>query len=133
MKKILAVDDDQNICILLNKFLSKKGYQVFTANDGVEAVKILQKEKVDLILCDFRLPDEDGLELLGKFKDISPQTQVIIITGYSHVKIAVQAIKAGAYDYVTKPFRIGVLLARLASRSRHDEGMPSVDQRVRRG
>ena len=103
MKKILAVDDDQNICILLNKFLSKKGYQVFTANDGVEAVKILQKEKVDLILCDFRLPDEDGLELLGKFKDISPQTQVIIITGYSHVKIAVQAIKAGAYDYVTKP------------------------------
>ncbi len=103
MKKILVVDDDPNICILLKKFLSKEGYSALTANDGTEALKILEKEKVDLILCDFRLPDDDGIELLKKFKDLSPSTHVIIITGYSHVKIAVQAIKLGAYDYVTKP------------------------------
>ncbi|MGK7393142.1 MAG: sigma-54-dependent transcriptional regulator [Candidatus Cyclobacteriaceae bacterium M3_2C_046] len=103
MKKILVVDDDQNICLLLNKFLTKNGYSVFESNNGQNAINTLKNQKIDLILCDFRLPDEDGIELLKKFKQISPNTIVIIITGYSHVKIAVQAIKLGAYDYVTKP------------------------------
>lgn len=103
MKKILVVDDDRNICNLLNKFLSKSGFDVHEALNGKEAVELLRKVKFDLILCDFRLPDEDGIDLLKKFKEISPATIVIIITGYSHVKIAVKAIKLGAYDYVTKP------------------------------
>ncbi len=103
MSRILIVDDDPGICLLLKKFLSKKGFEAYDKKTGQEALEFLEKEKVDLILCDFKLPDEDGIELLKKFKKIQPEVIVIIITGYSHVKIAVKAIKLGAYDYVTKP------------------------------
>jgi two-component system, NtrC family, response regulator HydG len=121
MKKILVVDDDPNICTLLKKFLVKEGYTTLTANDGTEAIRALNSEKIDLILCDFRLPDDDGIELLKKFKDISPTTQVIIITGYSHVKIAVQAIKLGAYDYVTKPLYPEEILNTIKNALAHKE------------
>ena len=102
-KKILIVDDDQDICLLLNKFFSKKGYKTNTASDGNSAVNILKEEKYDLVLCDFKLPDLNGLELIQKIKVINPEAALLVITGYSDVKVAVQAIKLGAYDYVTKP------------------------------
>jgi len=103
MKRILVVDDDPNICLLLSKFLQKNGFGVESTQTGAESVELLKNKSFDLILCDFKLPDEDGIDLLIKFKEIKPATIVIIITGYSHVKIAVKAIKLGAYDYVTKP------------------------------
>lgn len=103
MKKILVVDDDPSICLLLSKFLKKNGYEVESVQTGAESIELLKKKKFDLILCDFKLPDEDGIDLLTKFKDIRSSVIVIIITGYSHVKIAVKAIKLGAFDYVTKP------------------------------
>lgn len=102
-KKILIVDDDQDIRLLLDKFFSKKGYTTNTASDGTSAVDILKEEKYDLVLCDFKLPDINGLELIQKIKVINPEAALLVITGYSDVKVAVQAIKLGAYDYVTKP------------------------------
>jgi len=102
-KQILIVDDDQDIRLLLEKFLSKKGYKTNTAFDGASAVDVLKKNKFDLILCDFKLPDINGLELIQKIKVINPEAALLLITGYSDVKVAVQAIKLGAYDYVTKP------------------------------
>ena len=101
--KILIVDDDQDIRLLLDKFFSKKGYETKTAHDGNSAVEVLKKDKYDLVLCDFKLPDLNGLELIKKIKVINPEAALLVITGYSDVKVAVKAIKLGAYDYVTKP------------------------------
>ncbi|MDW3209490.1 MAG: sigma-54 dependent transcriptional regulator [Reichenbachiella sp.] len=103
MKKILIVDDEPDICLLLKKYFTKKGYEAFSQPNGEDAIKWLKANEVDLVICDFKLPDYTGLEILQKIKIISPDIQVIIITGYSDVRVAVDALKKGAYDYVTKP------------------------------
>jgi two-component system, NtrC family, response regulator HydG len=103
MKKILVIDDDVDICLLLSRFLTKNGYSVTTAHSGAKALEILKKEKFNLVLCDFRLGDLDGTEMLSKIKEINHEIAVIIITGYMDIKIAVKVIKLGAFDYVTKP------------------------------
>jgi two-component system response regulator HydG len=103
MKKLLVIDDDVDICLLLSRFLTKNGFLVSTAHSGAKALEILKKETFDLVLCDFRLGDTDGTEILAKIKEINPAIAVIIITGYLDIKIAVKVIKLGAYDYVTKP------------------------------
>lgn len=103
MKKILIVDDEVNIGLLLSKFLSRNGFEVKTATSGATALEILSAETFNLVLCDFRLEDTDGREILKKIKLNYPRTGVIIITGYSDIKLAVELIKMGAYDYITKP------------------------------
>lgn len=103
MKKILIVDDEINIGLLLSKFLTRNGFEVATATHGNAALDLLNKERFNLVLCDFRLEDTDGREMLKKIKAAYPATGVIIITGYSDIKLAVELIKMGAYDYITKP------------------------------
>ena len=102
-KNILVVDDDNDMCLLLNRFLSRNGYQVANANSGKAALEWMKKSVPDLVLCDFRLDDMTGAELLAKIKTMHPDALVIIITGYSDVKDAVEVMKSGAYDYITKP------------------------------
>jgi two-component system response regulator HydG len=101
--KVLIIDDDVDICYLLNDFLKSENIEAETAFDGATGLKKLEKTKHDVVLCDFRLPDFDGLDMVGKIKGIHSAAQVIIITGYSDVKIAVNAMKKGVYEYVTKP------------------------------
>lgn len=103
MEHLLIIDDDKDICLLLKKYFTKKGFSVDTAVTGEEGIVLLKKKSADLVICDFKLPDYNGLEILQKIKIISSSTQVIIITGYSDVKIAVDALRRGAFDYVTKP------------------------------
>ncbi|MES2829040.1 MAG: sigma-54 dependent transcriptional regulator [Bacteroidota bacterium] len=103
MRKILIVDDEVNIGLLLSKFLTRNSFSVSTATSGSSALEYLAKETYDLVLCDYRLEDTDGKEMLIKIKERSPGTGVIIITGYSDIKLAVELIKLGAYDYITKP------------------------------
>jgi len=103
MKKILIVDDEVNIGLLLSKFLTRNSFSVETATSGNSAMDHLSKQKFDLVLCDYRLEDTDGKEMLIKIKESYPSTGVIIITGYSDIKLAVELIKLGAYDYITKP------------------------------
>jgi two-component system, NtrC family, response regulator HydG len=103
MKKILVIDDDVDICLLLSRFLTKNEFSVSTAHSGSKALEMLKKEVFDLVLCDFRLGDTDGTEILAKIKELNPAIAVIIITGYLDIKIAVKVIKLGAFDYVTKP------------------------------
>jgi two-component system response regulator HydG len=103
MKKILIVDDEVNIGLLLSKFLTRNSFIVETTTSGSAAMEYLAKEKFDLVLCDYRLEDTDGKAMLIKIKEAYPQTGVIIITGYSDIKLAVELIKLGAYDYITKP------------------------------
>ena len=103
MNRILVIDDDVDMCLLLKRFLTKNGYEVVLVHSGKKAIDELEQHEPNLVLCDFRLDDIDGKELLIKIKAKYPQTPVIIVTGYSDIKVAVDVMKLGAYDYVTKP------------------------------
>lgn len=103
MAKILIIDDAIDICQLLDRFLSRKGHETWSVTSGKKALAHLRENRSDIIFCDFRLPDTDGKELLLRIHEIDPSAVVIIMTGYSDVKTAVEVIKAGAFDYITKP------------------------------
>ena len=103
MNKILIVDDEINIGLILSKFLARNGFEVNTATNGASALEYLAKDFYNLVLCDFRLEDTDGREILRNIRENYPDTGVIIITGYSDIKLAVELIKMGAFDYITKP------------------------------
>lgn len=103
MAKILVIDDDIDICNLLQRFLTRKGYEVETAMSGKAALEKIGTVEYDLVICDFKLRDMDGRDILTKVKETKPDLKVIIITGYSDIKIAVDVMKKGAFDYVTKP------------------------------
>src|SRR6266496_952326 len=103
MQKILVVDDDKDMCSLLERFLSKHGFEVIVSFNGKRALEVLEENNISLVLTDFRLEDMDGKTLLTKIKKTQPDLPIIIITGYSDIKIAVEVIKIGAFDYVTKP------------------------------
>ena len=102
-KKILIIDDDLDMCTLLSRFLGKKGYDVDSAHSASKGIAKVAEGSFDIVLCDFRLGDKDGKDVLVKIKEIDPETIVIIITGYSDIKTAVDVIKLGAFDYITKP------------------------------
>ena len=104
MPKILVIEDDVSFCKLVEKFLTKNGYEVSVAFSATEAKIKTQTENFDLILTDLRLPDSDGMTLLTDFKRELPSTPVILMTGYSDINTAVKAIKNGATDYISKPF-----------------------------
>src|SRR3978361_124159 len=103
MNKILIIDDEVNVALLLSKFLTRNGFDVTTAATGNSGMEYLKSGNFNLVLCDFRLEDTDGREMLKNIKTQYPKTGVIIITGYSDIKMAVELIKMGAYDYITKP------------------------------
>lgn len=103
MSRLLIIDDDKDICLVLSKFLIKNNYEVDVAHRGDEGLKLLRAHDYTLILCDYRLPDFTGVEMLRKIKLLQPTTAVIIITGYSDVRTAVETFRYGANDYVTKP------------------------------
>lgn len=103
-KSILIIDDDADMCALLTRFLTKNGYVVDAAHSGTKGLEKFKAGKFDMVLCDYRLGDKkDGKDILIEIKQYNPQTIVLIITGYSDIKTAVDVIKAGAYDYITKP------------------------------
>ena len=103
-KSILIIDDDADMCILLTRFLTKNGYIVDFAHSGNKGIEKFKAGNFEIVLCDYRLGDKkDGKDILLEIKQHNPQTIVLIITGYSDIKTAVDVIKAGAYDYITKP------------------------------
>lgn len=104
--KILVVDDEPSQRKMLKANLSLEGYQVFEADDGTSAIKRVSEEFFDLILMDNRMSSMDGIEALKGIKNISPGIPVIIITAYASVETAVEALQAGAHDYLTKPLDI---------------------------
>ncbi len=103
MNKILIIDDDVDMCLLLERFFTRNGFEVKITHSGKRGLEELERNPPNVVLCDFRLGDTDGKELLIKIKQINLSVQVIIITGYSDIKMAVEVMKHGAYDYVTKP------------------------------
>ncbi|HEY4064930.1 MAG TPA: sigma-54 dependent transcriptional regulator [Puia sp.] len=103
MKRILIIDDDMDMCNLLGRFLQKKGFETDASHSGNKGIAKFKESKFDVVLCDFRLGDKEGREVLREIKQADPYAIVIIITGYSDIKTAVDVIKAGAFDYITKP------------------------------
>jgi two-component system response regulator HydG len=104
--KILVVDDEESHRIMLRAVLTADGYRVAEAADGTEAVRAVEKEAFDIILLDVRMTNMDGIEALTEIRKISPLVPVLIMTAYASVKTAVEALKAGAFDYMTKPLDI---------------------------
>jgi len=104
--KLLVVDDEKSMCDFLEIMLKKEGYDVTCTTRGEEALELLEHNLYNMVLTDIRMPGVDGFEILRKTKDVSPDTAVIMITAYGSPEGAVAAMKEGAYDYVTKPFRI---------------------------
>lgn len=111
MKHILLVEDDLTYSRIVKTFLEKNGFSVQTAIKVKEAQQLFSNSKFDLIIADFRLPDGTGMELLQWSKSNYPQTQVILITHYSDIRIAIKAMKLGAFEYITKPINPDELLA----------------------
>jgi two-component system response regulator HydG len=103
MPKILVIDDDRDICLLLKRFLTKHNFEVAEVYAGKKALELMNQFVPDLVMCDFRLEDMDGTTLLVKIKEQLPQVPVIIMTGYSDIKVAVEVMKLGAFDYIGKP------------------------------
>jgi len=101
--RILVIDDDIDMCTLLQRFLSRKGYEVEVAYNGAKGLQKFKEGNYDIVLCDYRLPDREGKDILQEIKRTAPHTIVLIITGYSDIKTAVDVIKQGAFDYITKP------------------------------
>ncbi len=108
--RILVVDDEEQMRGLLAKVLDKSGYQVAACGDGAEALAVLEKEPMDLVVTDVRMPGMSGMDALKAIKELNPDTVVIIMTAFGSIDQAVQAVKEGAYDYINKPFKIDEML-----------------------
>jgi len=108
--RVLVVEDDEAQRTLLCGFLARQGFEASSASSGAEALAKLKGESWDLALLDFRLPDMDGLEALSQIRRIQPEIPVIFITAFGTIEVAVNAMKAGASDFLTKPIDLDILL-----------------------
>ncbi|MFA5074324.1 MAG: response regulator [Nitrospirota bacterium] len=109
--KILVVDDDEIVREVINSLLTKEGYAVVTAQDGAEAINILRIEDVHLVITDLRMPGVDGLGVLKYVVRNNPDCAVVMLTAFGTLDTTLEAIKEGAYDYLTKPFKIQEIIA----------------------
>ncbi|MGB4339740.1 MAG: sigma-54 dependent transcriptional regulator [Candidatus Hydrothermia bacterium] len=126
MLKIAVVEDDKSERWILCDFLNKRGYAVVDFESAEDLMKFLENSKVDVILSDLRLPGENGLVLLQKVKSRYPEIEFVLVTAFGDVNTAVEAMKSGAYDYITKPVNLEELLLKL----RHLEERFSLVQRL---
>ena len=100
---LLVVDDDKHVCEAMAEFLRSRGHRTETAFTCVDAIERMREHPFEVVLCDVCLPDADGFHLLQWAVEHKPDTAVILITGYGTIESAVEAIRIGAFDYVTKP------------------------------
>lgn len=108
--RILVADDDEIALDVVSSLLSKEGYPVLTAKDGLEAIATLRKENIGLIITDLRMPGADGIEVLRQAIRIDPEIAVVILTAYGTLDSALEAMEEGAFDYLTKPFKVQEIL-----------------------
>lgn len=130
MIKILIVDDDPTFSLMLKSYLSNKGYDVMEVFTASKALKLVKEQKFNIILTDFRLPDFDGLELINEIQKHDSSIPIILMTRYGDIRSAVNAIKSGAYDYITKPVNPDDLLNIIKSAVNSDVVQRNVKQPV---
>ncbi len=104
--KILIIDDDDIARDVVVNLLSKEGYSVSSARDGIEGIRALKLDFYSLVITDLRMPGADGFEVLKAARSFNPKAAVVILTAYGTLDNAIEAIKCGAYDYITKPFKL---------------------------
>ena len=118
MTRILVVDDEVETCALLERYLTKKGFQVYTALSGEDAVNIVKEERPHIVLLDIRMPGMGGIEALKKIKEIDREIGVVMITAVKEEETAKEILKLGADDYITKPMDLkyldNVLMVKIA-------------------
>lgn len=102
MKKILLIDDEEKLRKLMARIIELEKIEVYQAEDATAGLKLLEKHDFDVIICDVKLPDANGVELIPRIKRIQPLTEIILLTAYGNIPDGVQAIKNGAFDYITK-------------------------------
>lgn len=118
---ILIVDDERSMREFLGIYLRREGYRIEAAAGGKEALAVLKARTFDLVITDLRMPDVDGLAVLADAKRLHPDTEVVVVTAFSTTETAIAAMKAGAHDYLTKPFKIdevGLVVARAMEKRR---------------
>lgn len=106
---VLIIDDERLLCKQLEKALSQEGHEVVTAYTGKDGIEIAKRDNPDVVLLDLRLPDVDGLEVLGNLTGLEPVPNTIMMTAHGNIEVAVAAIKRGAYDFIEKPFSVDKL------------------------
>jgi len=126
MAKILIVDDEARILLLLQSLLKANGYDVVTAKDGIQALDFLKKEAFDVVLSDLRMSPMDGMTLFREIKTVNASIPVILLTAYASVETAIEAMKSGAFDYLTKPFKVDEMLATIRRAEEHAKSSSSV-------
>jgi DNA-binding NtrC family response regulator len=104
IKKVMIIDDEQSVCELLTQVLTKANYSASSETDPIKAIEHIYKDKPDCILLDIKMPKISGVELLAKIKEFDASIKVIMITGYGNLENAMESMKLGAFDYITKPF-----------------------------
>src|SRR5665648_819885 len=111
--KILVIDDEEKMCWALERALSQEGYQVVTATRGLHGIELAKKHNSSLVILDLKMPDIGGLEVLKQLKEINASIPVIMITAHGSIDTAIEAMKIGATDYITKPFKLEELKAHI--------------------
>lgn len=110
MESILIVDDDLNLCNALTDELKEVGYETSFVNDGAQALKFLEENRIDLVLLDLKMPGKDGFEVLKEMREKNISCKVIVLTAYADVKSAIDSAKMGASDFISKPYDLDELL-----------------------
>jgi two-component system response regulator AtoC len=100
----MVIDDEQGVCDILKRLFEQEKYDVSTHNDPEKALEALFRDKPHGVLLDIKMPKMDGIEVLSRVKQFDPRIKVIMITGYGNIENAMESMKLGAYDYITKPF-----------------------------
>jgi two-component system response regulator MtrA len=126
--QILVVDDEQTLRHFLRLHLQGQGYQVSEAADGQTALDLIGQNNFDVALVDLRLTDMDGLDIVRHLRQVSPKTSVIILTAYASLNSAIEALRQGAHDYLSKPFDTGELLASVADGIARRSASPPITQ-----
>ena len=131
---ILFVDDDRQILDLVQHYLLRQGLEVTTHSDGLKALETLKRKNFDIVFSDLIMPEIDGLALLKVVKRLSPETEVIIVTGYASVESAIEALKLGGYDYLQKPInfeRLRILIDRITEKKSLQKENILIKQRLK--
>ena len=121
MAKILVIDDQKSIRNTLKEILEYEKHEVQLAEDGEMGIKLFEKDKFDLVLCDIKMPNMDGIEVLDAIMATSPDTPMVMISGHGNIDTAVEAIKKGAYDFIEKPLDLNRLLVTIRNASERKE------------
>jgi two-component system response regulator AtoC len=128
-KRLLVIDDEENMRHMLSSMLKNDGYRVDTASNGSEALDMVDQTLYDFILCDLRMPDMSGMEFFETARDKLWASTVIMMSAYGSIDTAVEAVKKGAYDFISKPFKIDEVLLTL-KKAEERESLKSLVKRT---